>query len=1140
MSTYNNSTITVGTGTPVSIPTGNITVNNTVKTIVITVPVSVGTSNGDALIVILGGTTTDPITNPNSAGSYILGVKTSVEATNVNSETYSIGGTAITINSVTLSTSNVNVASQYTFNITTTQQLRQNRSDNIRITFPIGTVLPSSISPANLTLSGTAAFSVTVNQDSRTVTAIPTNNVNAGTFNVVIASAANIINPPVPSSTYYKVTMNTTQDIVLVTSNAFSITGANTQATGVSATANPSVINYPHAAYTINFTTSSTGKIAGGTPAGSSTITLDFDTGTSVPTAIPAGAVKVNSIVSGTVNVLTSGAGGIVRVTVPNGLTILNSTAVSVAFDTSAGLNNGALATTYTIGVRTSSDTSYATGSYSLAASQSLSVTSVTPTPATQNASASYSVRFLTGSTGALSIGDTIFIVYPVNTYLPGFFSRTDLTVNGSNPTTNPVVQGNTLIIRTPVTVDNLRNVTILINQTAGILNPTAVQTYTLQVYTQRERGPYTSPAYNIIQTTSTVSAADVTVTVPTPSLTSRYSINFNVGTNGRLRAGTSTVTVTFNSNTTISATSTNYDSSYIQVDGISTQIPTTNISVSGQALTFTFPSGVSVDNNDNVTVILNRTGTPKPITNPASNGSYTLQVRTSVEATNISSNTYVITNVAAVTNITVNVSPNIVNAASADTINFQVQSALTAGSGTITITFPFNTYVPPTMALSSVQVANGVAANPTNFTNASALLPNSSTRAVRVTVPNNIAINDYVRVRFLIAAGLENPSIFGNYTLNVRTSNQPLNGTSATYTLQPTTTTIANLTVTITPLTVNSIGRYQYNFTTGSRGRLVSGTSTITLLIPDNATFTQGVPSTSKVTVNSTAANALVLRTGTLTNPDTLIITVPTSVTIGNQANVTAVIDETAGLQNASTAAALSYRAYTSVETGVVGYDYSLPVRLTEFNAESIEGRVILQWTTQSEVENAYWIVEKKEITRSEFEQISIGILKPANTSMAFNALTQLSGQGSTSRETNYIFADTLVQSGKIYAYRLADVSYSGSTTYHQTVLVEVKVPLIFGLSQNYPNPFNPSTTIQYSLPVAAEVKLKIFNILGQEVIELVDSQQKPGYYKIEWNGLNQNGVSVSSGLYFYNVLMRSMDGKKSYNKTHKMVLVR
>ncbi len=250
--------------------------------------------------------------------------------------------------------------------------------------------------------------------------------------------------------------------------------------------------------------------------------------------------------------------------------------------------------------------------------------------------------------------------------------------------------------------------------------------------------------------------------------------------------------------------------------------------------------------------------------------------------------------------------------------------------------------------------------------------------------------------------------------------------------------------------------------------------------------------------------------------------------------------IDETAGLRNASYITPLTYAAYTSVETGVVGYDLSLPVRLTAFTAENNNGRVVLKWTTQSEIENAYWIIERKEITRDEFEQINKGTLKVTNTSMAFSSLNQLNGQGSTSQRTDYMLVDSLVQSGQIYAYRLADVSYNGLTTYHQVVLVEVTTTLHYDLAQNYPNPFNPATTIRYTLPVNSTVQLKIFNILGQEILTLVNATQKSGNYAIEWNGQNRNGLPVSSGLYFYNISMKSSDGKQTFTKTQKMVLVR
>jgi CSLREA domain-containing protein len=77
--------------------------------------------------------------------------------------------------------------------------------------------------------------------------------------------------------------------------------------------------------------------------------------------------------------------------------------------------------------------------------------------------------------------------------------------------------------------------------------------------------------------------------------------------------------------------------------------------------------------------------------------------------------------------------------------------------------------------------------------------------------------------------------------------------------------------------------------------------------------------------------------------------------------------------------------------------------------------------------------------------------------------------------------------------------------------------LPASFQLLQNYPNPFNPTTTIRYTLPQQTNVTIAIYNVLGQEVTRLVDGVQPQGYHETSWNGRNGNGLSVSSGIYFY-----------------------
>ena len=1144
-SRYDTTRISVGESAFVTIDTSLISPDDGNKTVDITIPSDVVTVNSDNIVLILDGKTTDPITNPGVDDTYTLGVKTSVEPTQVYSATYAIGGDSVEFISMTISDSTVNSIAQYTFEFDIDQRLRPVLNDYVKIVFPEGTELPSSISTLNVTINGNNPSSVSVVQSTRTVTAVVSMTIPP-IFDVTVdfSTGAGIVNPAVPSASFYKANISTNREIIPVETRIYSITGGNTPVSSVSATANPSVKNVSNVAYTIDFTTSATGKLVGGAVAGSSTITVDFDTVTVVPSSINAASVKVNSMVAQLAEVLSSGNGGMVRLTIPEGLTIGNSSSVTVNFETGAGLNTRDFSGTFNMRVRTTSDTVYSdttgtAGDYIITDTQNLSVTSVTSNPTTQNAAAGYSIKFSTGSSGALSAGDSIRITFPSNTSLPTVISLSDVTVNGTNPLSNPRISANTLIIPAPENIAALTSVTVLINQSANILNPTLVQSYTLEVATDIEPGPFTSPTYNITQTSTTVSVADVTVNPPSLSTGASYMLDFSVGGNGRLIAGTSTITITFNGSTTVNDTPANYDSTYIVVDGSSTQIPTNNIAVNSQAVTMTIPNGVSIDNLDNITLIVNGIGGTKPITNPGTSGSYTLQVHSSVETSNVTSNIYTISSAQPVSNVSMTLFPDIVNASSTDTVSFRAQNALSGGSGTVTIKFPLNTFIPSSIQNSSIQVANG-STNPDNFTDVDGVSVNTSTRTVGITVPSDISANDSVRVAFLTSSGLENPSIYGDYTAHVKTSSQPLEATSTAYSLQQTSTSITNLTVDITPNTPSQFAQFDYSFITGSRGRLVSGNSTVTLIFPNDVAFTQGVPPTSKVTVNSTPANALDLRLGSDQDPDTLLVTVPSSVTIGNNSEVTVVVNSTAGVRNASTTTPLTYQACTSVETTLEGSDIALPVELSVFQVETVGGFVKLRWVTESELNNDYWIIHRKELTLDEYENIRNGTLNIHDSQRPFLFIARLPGQGTFNMQTEYTYVDSSVAAGMVYAYRLADVSYSGQITYHDIQYAEIKLPETFQLNQNFPNPFNPTTTISYSIPVKSKVELKIYNILGQDVIELVNGTHEPGLYNIEWNGLNRYDQRVASGIYVYTITAKARNGEQQYKQVRKMVLIK
>jgi hypothetical protein len=95
--------------------------------------------------------------------------------------------------------------------------------------------------------------------------------------------------------------------------------------------------------------------------------------------------------------------------------------------------------------------------------------------------------------------------------------------------------------------------------------------------------------------------------------------------------------------------------------------------------------------------------------------------------------------------------------------------------------------------------------------------------------------------------------------------------------------------------------------------------------------------------------------------------------------------------------------------------------------------------------------------------------------------------------------------------------------------------IPQAFALQQNFPNPFNPTTTIRYDLPRAVRVSLKVYDILGREVVTLVDSRQDAGFKTVEWDG-----SAVPSGVYVYGFVAREVDGRTTFTAAQKMTLLK
>ncbi len=193
---------------------------------------------------------------------------------------------------------------------------------------------------------------------------------------------------------------------------------------------------------------------------------------------------------------------------------------------------------------------------------------------------------------------------------------------------------------------------------------------------------------------------------------------------------------------------------------------------------------------------------------------------------------------------------------------------------------------------------------------------------------------------------------------------------------------------------------------------------------------------------------------------------------------------------------------------------DLSLPVELTSFTARQEGSTVVLEWITESEIENLGFILGRRNLKfeTGNWEEIA-----------SYKTHAELWGQGSTTSRTEYQFTDAAVQPSWTYEYRLADVDYSGNTKYHGTRSVTIKsddqllIPETFSLKPAYPNPFNPYTVISFALPEAAEVSMRVMDVTGKTVRLLVNNQGYPaGEFSILWDGQSNTGVPLSSGVYF------------------------
>ena len=171
------------------------------------------------------------------------------------------------------------------------------------------------------------------------------------------------------------------------------------------------------------------------------------------------------------------------------------------------------------------------------------------------------------------------------------------------------------------------------------------------------------------------------------------------------------------------------------------------------------------------------------------------------------------------------------------------------------------------------------------------------------------------------------------------------------------------------------------------------------------------------------------------------------------------------------------------------------IPVELTSFSASIGNSKVTLNWTTATELNNYGFEILRS--TQNENWQ-KIGFVK---------------GYGNSVSPKDYSFVDNSVTKG-IYSYRLKQIDNDGSFEYSKVIEVDLGTQAEYELTQNYPNPFNPVTTIRYNLPESGNVKLNVYNLLGEQVAVLVDEFKETGVHTVNFNAEN-----LQSGFYIYKI---------------------
>jgi hypothetical protein len=434
------------------------------------------------------------ITNPSIASVYSLSVSsprdTGSASVTIGGSGGSGGGTGVggvTSVSATANPNNAGKAAEYFVSfVTGSEAFLIGGVDWVDVQFPAGATVPASIASGSILMKMYPVTSIQVS-GTRLRLGVPESlgfiAGGASDCTIVIPLSVGILHPEIPGT--YVVQVATSKQPNYSSSSGYSVVG--TAVLNASAVVTPARQGMA-AQYQLTFTSSTSGALT----AGSGRINVEFPAGTTIPASLPTSGVLVNDVPASSVLAVATN-----RIAVTVAGAIAGGSTIRVVFGIDLGIRNPSIVGTYQLGISTSGDATPVPVSYAVSSSQIGTVTAQVSNGAAGQVTA-YTISFTTGPAGALAPGiDRINVEFPGGTTIPVTIAASSVTINGA-PSTLVTTAGMILSATVPASIGANAPVSLILGDTAGIMNPVTGGTYSLQVSTSRETVAVTSTGYAV------------------------------------------------------------------------------------------------------------------------------------------------------------------------------------------------------------------------------------------------------------------------------------------------------------------------------------------------------------------------------------------------------------------------------------------------------------------------------------------------------------------------------------------------------------------------------------------------------------------------------------------------------------------